>query len=147
GAFGAVGGAITGATNATPIVVTTTSAHNLTDGDPIQITGIVGNTNANTTGFAKRTSYSATTFGLYSDAALTLGVGGNGAYTSGGAVSQALDVSAVLGDWQLFLNIEALTGGKRALVALEDSLDGFVNDVFSLWVENVQGGVVQNPPE
>src|SRR5436190_2897826 len=123
GAFGAVGGAITGATNATPIVITTTSAHQLADGDPIQITGVGGNTNANTTGFAKRTSYSATTFGLYFDAALAQAVSGNGAYTSGGAVSQALDVSAVLGDWQLFMNVEALTAGKRALIALEDSLD------------------------
>ena len=38
--------AVTGATNATPIVVTT-ATHGLVDGDPITIASVGGNTNAN----------------------------------------------------------------------------------------------------
>ncbi|HKH66422.1 MAG TPA: hypothetical protein VKA75_03545, partial [Reyranella sp.] len=41
-----VGTAITGATNATPIVITSTS-HGLSDGDLVAITSVGGNTNAN----------------------------------------------------------------------------------------------------
>ncbi len=70
--------AITGATNATPIVVTAV-AHGLTTGDMVSITGVLGNTAAN---------------GLYFIAVLTvdtfqlLGSIGNAAYTSGGTVTK-----------------------------------------------------------
>lgn len=141
GSIGDQGGAITAATNATPIVITTTSPHNLKDGDPIQITGVGGNTNANTTGFAKRTGYSATTFGVYADAALATAVAGNSGYTSGGVVSQAIDISGVSNDWDLFLRIEGMTAGKKAIVALQDSADGFVSDVVTLYTWNIQGKV------
>jgi hypothetical protein len=76
--------AITGATNASPIVLTTNSAHNVTDGTPVNITGVGGNTAANVSGYAKATGYTLTTFGLYSNSGLTTPVAGNGAYTSGG---------------------------------------------------------------
>ena len=67
---------ITGATNATPIVVTAT-AHGLYTGDLISISGITGNTNAN--GFFKVTRLTADTFSLqnYSTGA---DIAGNGAY-------------------------------------------------------------------
>ena len=67
---------ITGATNATPIVVTAT-AHGLYTGDWISISGITGNTNAN--GFFKVTRLTADTFSLqnYSTGA---DIAGNGAY-------------------------------------------------------------------
>lgn len=79
--------AVTGATNASPIVVTT-ATHSLADGDPITITGVLGNTAANANAFAKVTGFSSTTFGLYSDKALTTPIAGNGAYTSGGDVAR-----------------------------------------------------------
>jgi hypothetical protein len=83
----AVGGGISGATNATPIVITTTSAHGLADGQIVQVASVGGNTAANGTFYAKVTGFSSTTFGLYTDKALTNGVAGNGAYTSGGTVN------------------------------------------------------------
>ena len=65
---------ITGATNATPIVITS-AAHGLSTGTRVTITGVGGNTAANTT--AQVTRIDANTFSLDS-------VAGNGAYTSGG---------------------------------------------------------------
>lgn len=66
---------ITGATNATPIVVTTSAAHGLQSGDHVDIHGVGGNTAAN--GHFRIVVLSTTTFSLD-------GSRGNGAYTSGG---------------------------------------------------------------
>lgn len=67
-------GTITNATNATPIVITSAS-HGLQTGARVTITGVGGNTAANTT--ATITRVDANSFSLD-------GVAGNGAYTSGG---------------------------------------------------------------
>lgn len=69
--------AITGATNASPIVITAT-AHQRATGDSIVITGVVGNTAANG-GFVV-TVIDANTLSLN-------GSSGNGAYTSGGVIA------------------------------------------------------------
>lgn len=66
---------VTNATNASPIVITTSAAHNLQSGQRLQMSGIGGNTAANGTFFI--TVLSSTTFSLN-------GSNGNGAYTSGG---------------------------------------------------------------
>lgn len=75
-------GAITGATNATPAVVTAT-AHGLSNGTLVSIAGVGGNTNVNGTFVVNNVA--ANTFQIASIAgtALTL-INGNGAYTSGG---------------------------------------------------------------
>lgn len=67
---------VTGATNATPIVITLGAGHGLKDGDRIQITGITGNTNAN--GKWTLSNVGATT-------ATLVGSSGNGAF--GGTAS------------------------------------------------------------
>jgi len=77
--------AISDSTNASPIVITCT-AHGLADGDPVTIAGITGNTNANGDYYAKVTGYSATTFALYTDKALTTPRAGNGAHGGTGLV-------------------------------------------------------------
>lgn len=69
------------ASNATPIVITTTAAHGLTDGTAVLISGVSGNAPANALSYAKSTG--ATTFEIYSDAELTSGVAGTGAGTGG----------------------------------------------------------------
>lgn len=69
---------LTGATNATPIVCTTETAHGLSDGDQVVLDGVSGNTAANGTHYVDVTS--STTFRLFSDAGLSSGVAGNGAY-------------------------------------------------------------------
>lgn len=88
---------ITGATNATPIVITT-GTHNLDDGQSVNIAGVGGNTAANGDFYIKKTTVgSATTFGLYTDFALTSPVAGNGSYTSGGKVNGTRRISSPLG--------------------------------------------------
>lgn len=67
---------VTAATNATPIVVTTASPHNLQTGDKVTVSGVVGNTAAN--GDFSATKIGANSFSLD-------GSSGNGAYASGGA--------------------------------------------------------------
>lgn len=67
-------GTITGATNASPIVITSV-AHGLTTGTRVTITGVGGNTAANATWVITRID--ADTFSLTSST-------GDGAYTSGG---------------------------------------------------------------
>ena len=80
---------ISGATAADPVVITSLSAHGLADSDLVSISGVVGMTEINAkTYYAKVTGYSTTTFGLYSDSALTTTVDGSGytAYSSGGKI-------------------------------------------------------------
>ena len=79
---------IGGATQANPVVITTTTNHNLRDGSKIVIDSVTGMTNLNgNTYYSKRVS--DTTLQLYSDAALTTTVDGTGfgAWTSGGTVT------------------------------------------------------------
>lgn len=77
---------ITGATNATPIVITAT-AHGFSTGHTVYITGVGGNTAAN--GTWRITSTGADTFSLN-------GSVGNGAYTSGGTAQRLLPVGPSL---------------------------------------------------
>lgn len=69
--------AVSGATNASPIVITTTTDHDLNNGDYVYITQVAGNTAAN--GLFQVTYVTDTTFSLNSST-------GNGTYTSGGYV-------------------------------------------------------------
>lgn len=80
---------VSDATNATPIVVTSSAAHGLSDGDRVDVREVLGNLAANGEFYAKRTGFSTTTFGLYSDEDLTTAVAGSGAYTSGGIIGCA----------------------------------------------------------
>ncbi|MCP3882363.1 MAG: hypothetical protein GY701_28810 [Sulfitobacter sp.] len=79
---------ITGATNATPIVVTA-AKHGLANGDMVRIEGVVGNTAANseTSGLFIVANVAADTFELTTHAA-GANVAGNGAYVSGGIAYQ-----------------------------------------------------------
>jgi hypothetical protein len=86
-------GSVTGATNASPIVVTS-AGHGLTTGTRVTLSGVGGNTAAN--GTFEATRIDADTFSLDGSA-------GNGAYTSGGSwhvsglYTAALTVSAANG--------------------------------------------------
>ena len=77
-----LGSAITNATNATPIVVTS-ATHGLTTGDIVLISKVGGNTAANEV--SRVTVTDANTFSLQ-DPVTGANVAGNGAYTSGGRV-------------------------------------------------------------
>jgi hypothetical protein len=136
-AVGPIGATVTGATNATPIVVTYAADAEAASGDEVQITGVVGNTAANGTFYIA--ILGPTTAALYSDAALSVPVAGNGAYTSGGAVSDAFDISGMVGDWTVVLKVEAVTANKGGLIYLQDSLDGFVADIHTVDVMHISG--------
>ena len=69
----------TGATGASPIVVTT-SVHGFADGEAITISGVTGNTAMNGNNFAKVTGYTGTQFALYSDKVLATPVAANGTF-------------------------------------------------------------------
>lgn len=73
---------VSGATNATPIVITADRIHALTTGDSITILGVLGNTAANGTWTVTVTS--TTAFSLNTSV-------GNAAYTSGGIVCATRD--------------------------------------------------------
>lgn len=113
----AMTGTITGATNATPIVITA-AAHGLVDGDVVTISGVGGNTAANGTFYVDQLS--ASTFALYSNAALSTGVAGNGAYTSGGTfTTNQVQLMPVFG--QRAFGVTKLKG--KAITALVRNID------------------------
>lgn len=77
--------AINGATNATPIVVTTTAAHGLAVNELISVSRIGGNLSANGIFRVDSGDFTSTTFTLADPVSGALVVG-SGAYTSGGIV-------------------------------------------------------------
>ncbi len=74
---------ITGATNASPIVLAIAS-HGYADGTVLVIAGVGGNTNANGVYYAKATGQDSGHIALYSDSTLGDPVPGNSNYTTGG---------------------------------------------------------------
>src|SRR5579864_5945648 len=81
------GGTITGATNATPIVLTTGAAHGLGPGISIVVSDVGDNTAANGNQITIATTSGTTiTLGAISGSTIN-NVAGNGAYTSGGTWS------------------------------------------------------------
>lgn len=98
-------GVITGATNASPIVITQT-AHGWTNGDVVTIQGVVGNTAAN--GKFLIANVTANTYELQDNSGNN--VAGNGAYTSGGR-SMNLTADVYLSD----LTASGIVGDAVAL--------------------------------
>lgn len=76
---------VSNATNATPIVITTSAAHGLIPGMVVTISSVGGNTAANGTFRVLPTSITTTAFAL-GDTTDGTNVAGNGSYTSGGTV-------------------------------------------------------------
>ena len=114
---------VSAATNASPIVVTTTT-HGLADGDFVTISGIVGNTAGNGGFYVKVTGYTTLTFALYSDKALASPVAGNGAWSSGGAVARMFRLKG------LFRSL----GGDGYITKIRLTTDlSTWTDQFALW--------------
>lgn len=104
--------AVTGATNASPIVITAAS-HGLVDRQPVTISGVGGNTAANALSYVK--VLTANTFELYSNNTLTTAVAGNGNYTSGGVVAAAgilKDVVKVAGNMGYIVKLRLITNSN-----------------------------------
>lgn len=78
---------ITNATWSPTINITTIGNHNLVNGDLVFISGVLGNTNANSptaTTFFYANVLSPTSYNLYLDSLMTIPVAGNAAYAGGG---------------------------------------------------------------
>lgn len=118
--------AVTGATNATPIVITTSVAHGLATGALVSISGVGGNTAAN--GKWTITNVTATTFSLDTSV-------GNGVYTSGGFTVK-LSVDDNLDDIPVAAREE--TSGNLVLI---DAASGGVLDANDITFTAATGDV------
>ena len=116
---------ITGATNATPIVITTNINHGLSTDSRVEISGVEGNTAAN--GYFKVTALSATTFSLQdTDGADT---SGSGTYSGGGRLcpdpdlgysySRAFIVNSTIGYVVIFGNGYNSSNGNAVFYVLD----------------------------
>jgi hypothetical protein len=101
---------VSGATNATPIVVTLNANHGLKNSDRIAVSAVLGNTGAN--GEWPLASVGATT-------ATLVGSAGNGAYTSGGTVAVICDTTPHMKGH----SCSALIGGGLTGTALIEGSD------------------------
>lgn len=122
--------AITGATNATPIVVTS-AAHGYENGDTVFIAGVLGNTAAN--GYRIVHAVTANTYALTTLAGAN--VAGNGAYTSGGTAIryfgggrfQTIAVGESFTNYKLRAYADGQLKIKDALITLTDvANDGYI---------------------
>jgi hypothetical protein len=112
--------AITGATNATPIVITVDSTSGWTTGDIVVIRGVGGNVSAN--GTYKITVVNGTTFSLQTMVD-GLNVIGAAAYTSGGCV-----INLTLADFYDDINGAVIaTGGISGDIGSKTNVDGLLD--------------------
>lgn len=122
--LGSAGGAadmilISGATNATPIVITVAANSGLKTGDRIAIAGITGNTGAN--GEWTLEAVSATTYKL-------LGSVGNGAYGGTPRVARVFDQTPTMKSHSAVLQLAGNLVGTVTLTAFESLAEFTAND-------------------
>lgn len=116
---------VTTATNASPIVVTSSTNHNLVSGQLVTINGVTGNTNAN--GTWPIIVISPTAFSL-------TGSTGNGTYVSGGNIFTPADFSTLTWDetnnvWRFVLNTNGdgtTLGASQSLKVNNFIMDGYI---------------------
>ena len=123
---------VSGASNASPIVITTASPHALTTGDIIWVSGVQGNTNAN--GKWTVTVVDTTHFQLNTSS-------GSGGYTQGGAVTPSYpwsgwSVSKVSGSGRIDSDscsaLATSSGGLQCTFQAHDDTCGFSTCVSNL---------------
>ena len=115
---------ITNTTQASPVVVTTSTAHGLTDGQRVTITDVVGMTQLNGNTYYADV-LTSNTFALYTDAGISSAVNGTGftAYASGGKTQGLNEFST--------LNLEALTTSVKPA----DDAQKVLGDATHKWKE------------
>jgi hypothetical protein len=126
--------AVTGATNATPIVVTA-AAHGLSNGMVVAISGVLGNTAAN--GAFKVANVTTNTFELTGIFTGT-NVAGSGAYTSGGRAMP-------LGLHQFYSSVSSSVVGTPVALASKTFTNGVfkaANTTITAVTGNAVGGVI-----
>lgn len=110
---------ISGATNATPIVITVAANSGLKTGDRLAIAGITGNTAAN--GIWELEAVTATTFRL-------LGSVGNGTYGGSPRAAQVFDQTPTMGGHSATLSFSGNLVGTVTLTAFESYTEFAAND-------------------
>lgn len=110
---------ITGATNATPIVITVAANSGLKSGDRLAVAGITGNTNAN--GEWTLEAVTATTFKL-------LGSAGNGVYGGTPRAAQIFDTTPLMKAHAATLQLSGNLVGTLTLTAFESYAEFAAND-------------------
>jgi hypothetical protein len=116
---------ITAATNATPIVVTSTS-HGFSNGDIVSIRGVTGNTNAN--GRRKIANVTANTFEL-TDPRDDTDIAGNGTYGGTDTIATNLSIAEDLADIDSAAILQ--TSGNLSSVTIVDGLFDCADITFS----------------
>lgn len=121
---------ITGGTVANPVVITTSAAHGLSDGQMVNFSDMVGMTDLEGLNYyAKVTGYSATTFALYQETGLTNTVDGTG---FAGAATDGTATPAEVADGTAMTNPS--TG------VYQYSFDDTANIAYTAYVEFVYDG-------
>lgn len=120
---------ITGATNATPIVITVAANSGLKTGDRLAVAGITGNTGAN--GEWTLEAVTATTFKL-------LGSVGNGTYGGTPRAAQIFDQTPLMANHSAVMSLSGSGACTLTLTAFNSYAEFSAND-------NSLGGFVQAP--
>ena len=140
------GGAVAGATNATPVVVTTSAPHGLATGDNATISGVLGNLAANGTFLV--TVLSSTTFSIQANGVSATGnVAGTGAYTSGGAwvycvtnfANESLPNTGLISQAvaSAFSLLNAMVPADLAAAAPDAAICAWLNALFTAAPQNI----------
>jgi hypothetical protein len=113
--------AITGATQADPVVITTGAAHGLQYGDEILIESVVGMTELNDRRFLVLDAPTTTTIELMSVSREPINSTGYTAYTSGGTVRPAfIEVDTHVAPWDLEVSWNAAAGADSYNIYREE---------------------------
>ena len=122
---------VTTATNASPIVVSSSVPHGLKNGEEVKIDGAEGNPAANGAFYVKASSQGATAFELYADEKLAQPVAGTGDYIAGGTIYRPLPE-----DYAIVVGINWYPQFNRLLGPEADALR------FRDWLASPTGGMV-----
>lgn len=128
---------VTGATNATPIVVTTSTNHAMKSGDIVTISGVGGNTAAN--GTFKIKNVTSTTFELTNQTDDS-DIAGNGAYTSGGTVTKTF---AYVGASKIYYGKKITDATNASPIVITCNSHGFANNDI-VTISDVEGNTAAN---
>jgi len=134
GSWNGAASTITAASNATPIVITTSLAHSLVTGQTVTINGVTGNTAANgnwvITVTGTNTFSLTTTTNIFGFNGLTsVPSTGNGAYVSGGTVYNGFQTDGYTGLYVVDPNTnQAYSGGQTAITMIADKTF-FINHI------------------
>ena len=135
---------ITAASNVSPVVVTIKQGYptNLSDATPVFIAGCLGNTSPN--GFRYLKFVTSTTYQLYTDAALTTAVVGNGAFIAGSAYLWVVD-PIVTATWTFPAGLTKVSDSKTGVTTTVTVSGGTSGQVYAVTLLIVTVSGMEDP--